>query len=115
MKVIEIFKSIDGEGIRAGYPVTFIRLGGCNLQCSYCDTSYAWKDNYTYTEMTPEEIYDKVYRMGYQRITLTGGEPLIHTGVAQLINELTSHEFEVICLLNLDIPRHKHIYRKILL
>ena len=95
MKVIEIFKSIDGEGIRAGFPVTFIRLGGCNLQCSYCDTSYAWEGDYSYDEMTPEEVYDKVYRMGCRRITLTGGEPLIHEGVTQLINKLTAHGFDV--------------------
>ena len=40
MKVVEIFKSIDGEGKRAGLPTTFIRLFGCNLNCSYCDTRY---------------------------------------------------------------------------
>ena len=41
MKVVEIFDSIDGEGIRAGAPATFIRLAGCNLRCTYCDTVYA--------------------------------------------------------------------------
>lgn len=41
MKVIEIFKSIDGEGKRAGLPTTFVRLAGCNLRCRYCDTTYA--------------------------------------------------------------------------
>ena len=95
MKVIEIFKSIDGEGIRAGFPVTFIRLGGCNLHCSYCDTEYAWNGCYKYTEMTPKEIFDKVYKMGCTRITLTGGEPLIHKDIHQLVNILVDHEFEV--------------------
>ena len=88
MKVVEIFKSIDGEGIRAGLPVTFIRLGGCNLHCSYCDTKYAWDGNYEFTDMTPEEITDKVYRMGCPRITITGGEPLIHKDIHILINLL---------------------------
>ena len=41
MKVIEIFDSIDGEGIRTGQCATFIRLAGCNLRCSYCDTVYS--------------------------------------------------------------------------
>ena len=41
MKVVEIFDSIDGEGKRTGQPCTFIRLAGCNLRCSYCDTLYA--------------------------------------------------------------------------
>lgn len=94
MRVVEIFKSIDGEGIRAGIPVTFIRLEGCNLRCSYCDTHYSY-DNANYTEMTPDEIYDTVYRMGCKRITLTGGEPLIHEDVDKLISLLTKHCFEV--------------------
>ena len=42
MKVIEIFSSIDGEGITAGYPAVFIRLAGCNLRCEYCDTKYSY-------------------------------------------------------------------------
>lgn len=94
MKVVEIFKSIDGEGIRAGFPVTFIRLEGCNLRCSYCDTHYSY-DDAKYTEMTVQEIVDVVEYMGCKRITLTGGEPLIHTDVEKLIYELTNKDFEV--------------------
>lgn len=95
MKVVEIFKSIDGEGIRAGFPVTFVRLGGCNLQCSYCDTKYAWQKNYEYTEMTWQEVYDKVYKKGCLKVTLTGGEPLIHEDVELLVIALTTSGFEV--------------------
>ncbi len=94
MKVIEIFKSIDGEGIRAGFPVTFIRLEGCNLRCSYCDTKYSY-DEAQFTEMTPQQIYDKVYRLGCKRVTLTGGEPLIHKDVNTLIELLTYGGFRV--------------------
>ena len=94
MKVIEIFKSIDGEGIRAGFPVTFIRLEGCNLRCSYCDTKYSY-DGAQFTEMTPQQIYDKVYRLGCKRVTLTGGEPLIHKDVNTLIELLTHGGFRV--------------------
>ena len=94
MKVVEIFKSIDGEGIRAGFPVTFIRLEGCNLRCSYCDTKYSY-ENANYTEMTFDEIYNKVYKLGCKRITLTGGEPLIHEDVDKLINILTFNGFQV--------------------
>lgn len=97
MKVVEIFKSIDGEGIRAGFPVTFIRLFGCNLNCSYCDSRYACEetDGTVYTEMTVDEIFNQVYKMGSQRITLTGGEPLIHTDVMELIDKLTDKNFKV--------------------
>lgn len=96
MKVVEIFKSIDGEGIRAGFPVTFIRLAGCNLNCSYCDSRYAcdWEEK-DVTEMTPEEIYKDVYKKGNRKITLTGGEPLIHEDVNILIALLTDNGFYV--------------------
>ena len=94
MKVVEIFKSIDGEGIRVGYPVTFIRLAGCNLRCNYCDTKYSY-ENEKFTEMTPQEIYKRVYKLGGRRITLTGGEPLIHKDVKVLVDLLIDKGYEV--------------------
>ena len=94
MKVVEIFKSIDGEGIRVGYPVTFIRLAGCNLRCNYCDTKYSY-ENEKFTEMTPKEIYIQVYKLGGKRITLTGGEPLIHKDVKVLVDLLIQKGYEV--------------------
>ena len=94
MKVVEIFKSIDGEGIRVGYPVTFIRLAGCNLRCNYCDTKYSYEDE-KFTEMTPQEIYIQVYKLGGRRITLTGGEPLIHKDVKVLVDLLIQKGYEV--------------------
>ena len=66
MKVIEIFDSIDGEGIRTGQCATFIRLAGCNLRCSYCDTVYSLFGEETpceYTEMTVDEILTSVLRL----------------------------------------------------
>ncbi len=109
MRVVEIFKSIDGEGVRAGFPVTFIRLEGCNLRCSYCDTKYSY-ENASYTEMTPKEIYNTVFKLGCERITLTGGEPLIHEDVDKLINLLTTHDFEVNIETNgsVDIDYYTH-------
>lgn len=97
MKIIEIFDSIDGEGIRIGQPATFIRLAGCNLRCSYCDTVYSLFGEETpceYTEMTIDEIISKV-NTSYKRITLTGGEPLIHDESRQLVNRLTEMGCEV--------------------
>ena len=94
MKVVEIFNSIEGEGIRAGFPATFIRLYGCNLRCSYCDTPYGYEGN-DYTEMTTEEIVEKVEEFHCSKITLTGGEPLIHPGFSELLFELTNKGYEV--------------------
>lgn len=87
MKVVEIFKSIDGEGKRAGLPTTFIRLYGCNLNCSYCDTRYGC-ENDNYTVMSVEEILQAVDNLHCKSITITGGEPLIHPGIQVLISRL---------------------------
>lgn len=94
MRVVEIFKSIEGEGIRAGYPVVFIRLAGCNLRCSYCDTKYSYNEK-EYPDMTVDNIVKTVFKFGCHRVTLTGGEPLIHEDVDLLIEELTEMGTEV--------------------
>lgn len=96
-KVVEIFDSIDGEGIRTGQPVSFVRLAGCNLRCSYCDTLYALfgeDEKCRYEEMTAEEILEKLNPL-YKRVTLTGGEPLIAKGVYELLEKMAEKGFEV--------------------
>lgn len=95
--VVELFDSIDGEGIRTGQAVTFIRLAGCNLRCSYCDTLYALfgeKEPCRYTQMGLEELLQKVNPV-YRRVTLTGGEPLLHPGAELLVNRLLEDGYEV--------------------
>lgn len=94
MFVNEIFTSIEGEGIRMGYPVTFIRLYGCNLNCSYCDTRYSCEGQ-DGTEMSVSEVIEKAKEAGVNRITLTGGEPLIHKNVEELVDGLVNKGFEV--------------------
>lgn len=94
MKVVEIFESIDGEGIFAGFPATFIRLYGCNLRCSYCDSEYSFSGN-NYTEMAVEDIVQKAQQYNHKHITLTGGEPLIHKDVEKLIRALAGRNFKV--------------------
>ena len=93
-KVNEIFLSIDGEGVRTGLPTVFIRLYGCNLNCSYCDTRYSC-ENKEYTLMPLMDILEQVLSYGVPRVTLTGGEPLIHEGVKDLINSLVVNDIEV--------------------
>ena len=94
IKVSEIFRSIDGEGIRTGYPVTFIRLYGCNLKCSYCDSSYATTYG-DYTLMSISDIVEHVDYFGLHRITLTGGEPLACDQCYDLVTALTDAGYEV--------------------
>lgn len=111
MMVNEIFKSIDGEGSRTGELTTFIRLAGCNLRCSYCDTCYALK-NSNGTEMSVDEIVKKAKKMDYRNITLTGGEPLIHRDVDDLISKLCENGFYVNIETNGSVPIDKYILNK---
>ena len=101
MQINEIFSSIDGEGIRTGYPVTFIRTFACNLRCTYCDTLYAVdpqtqedRDN-AFTTMTIDEIVDKCFELKNKKITFTGGEPLIQKDAPELVAKLLEQGFEV--------------------
>lgn len=89
LKVNEIFASIDGEGITAGYPTVFVRLFGCNLKCSYCDTRYSCEGS-DFQEMEVEEIVEKVMDYGLHRVTLTGGEPLLQDEAIDLVKHLTN-------------------------
>ena len=88
LKVCEIFQSINGEGTRAGQPAVFVRLAGCNLNCSYCDTKWANGPDAPCEEMTAREIHEKVSSYGIRCVTLTGGEPLLHKHVDELLSEL---------------------------
>lgn len=91
-KVVEIFKSINGEGKKSGQLTIFVRFQKCNLCCSYCDTKWANSDNTPYTLMTDEEIYNKVIESGVKNVTLTGGEPLIQYEIEDLLLRLAKNK-----------------------
>jgi 7-carboxy-7-deazaguanine synthase len=93
MKVCEIFSSIQGESSFAGIPCTFIRLTGCNLRCSYCDTPYAY---YEGQELTVDEIIRKVQRTGINLVEITGGEPLLQNEAHLLIKRLIDEGYKVL-------------------
>jgi len=93
LKVSEVFTSIEGEvtGHHQGRITTFIRMFGCNLDCSYCDTEYA-KGEGEYEEVDIKELADSVKT---PNVTITGGEPLFQKGTARLIYLLSSGEKRV--------------------
>lgn len=94
MRVVEIFGSIDGEGLRTGELATFVRLSGCNLRCSYCDTTYSFRvcDS---QEMSRADILKRVKDIGYKNVTLTGGEPLLRREAFTLVKELVEQGHQV--------------------
>jgi len=93
LKVCEIFASIQGESSYAGIPCIFVRLTGCNLRCNYCDTKYAYNQG---TELTGQEILDKVGNYGISLVEITGGEPLLQKDVFKLIRDLIDAGYKVL-------------------
>ncbi len=93
MKVCEIFSSIQGESSFAGIPCAFIRLTGCNLRCSYCDTSYAY---YEGQELTVDDVIREVQRTGINLVEITGGEPLLQNESHLLIKRLIDEGYTVL-------------------
>jgi 7-carboxy-7-deazaguanine synthase len=73
MKINEIFPAVQGEGKNAGIPTTFVRLSGCNLFCSWCDSKYHVDGQ----EYSPRDLVKKIASYGMRDITVTGGEPLL--------------------------------------
>ena len=94
-KVAEKFVSINGEGTKAGQPAVFIRLAGCDLRCSYCDTMWANSSDAPHVKMTETEIADYVKSTGITNVTLTGGEPLMAENVSVLLVALAKTGAEV--------------------
>ena len=95
MKICEIFSSIEGEGIRAGYPCTFIRSVGCNLNCAWCDSQYSWQADEHAKDMSIPEIVEECSKLQNYKVTFTGGEPLIQPEALDLIKALIAKGFEV--------------------
>lgn len=101
--VVEIFKSIEGEGKRTGYPSVFVRLAGCNLRCSYCDTAYAQQASDAVECFNEQELVDKISEYNCSRVTITGGEPLLHD-LRPLLNLLYAADYKVNIETNGAVP-----------
>ena len=90
MKIAEIFYSIQGEGMLAGMPSVFVRTSGCNLRCTWCDTPYtSWQPEGE--EQSVESIAERVAGYGAGHAVITGGEPMIAPGIADLTRRLSQH------------------------
>jgi 7-carboxy-7-deazaguanine synthase len=88
LDLAEIFYSIQGESTYAGLPCIFIRMAGCNLRCSYCDTRYAYTPRLT---LKIEQILQQIKKYSpVQLVEVTGGEPLIQEGSYALLQALVS-------------------------
>ena len=93
MRVTEIFHSIQGESTFAGQPCVFVRLTGCPLRCTWCDTEYAF---YGGSGQSIEQILAKVESYGCRLVEVTGGEPLAQPESLTLITRLCERGFDVL-------------------
>lgn len=92
LRITEIFFSLQGETRTVGLPTVFIRLTGCPLRCSYCDTDYAFQGGKWWTR---DEILKEVQQYQAHYVTVTGGEPLAQKSCHSLLADLCDAGFEV--------------------
>lgn len=92
LRITEIFYSLQGETKTIGLPTAFIRLTGCPLRCSYCDSEYAFHGGQI---MTVEAILAKVQDLGAHYVTVTGGEPLAQKASRELMQSLCDKGYQV--------------------
>jgi 7-carboxy-7-deazaguanine synthase len=94
LRVSELFYSLQGESVRAGLPCAFVRLSGCNLRCSYCDSQYTWEEQGRL--MSAAEICAWLEQYPGLLTEITGGEPLLQEAVYPLMDALLAQGRELL-------------------
>ena len=92
LRITEIFYSLQGESRSAGFPTVFVRLTGCPLRCSYCDTTYAFQGG---ERMEIDQVLQQVADYNPHYVTVTGGEPLAQNECLILLSKLCDASYEV--------------------
>src|ERR1700752_2777712 len=96
MQITEIYKSLQGESTYAGLPCVFVRLTGCNLRCTWCDSEYTFHGGH---KMTMEQVLDEVSRLnpGGGLVEITGGEPMLQEReLIPLMQELLQRQYQIL-------------------
>jgi len=93
LRVTEIFRSVQGESTHAGRPCSFVRLTGCPMRCTWCDSEYTFTGG---ERMSVEDVMRQVRAHGCRLVEVTGGEPLVQREAFELIGRLCKEGFEVL-------------------
>jgi 7-carboxy-7-deazaguanine synthase len=93
LRVTEIFRSIQGESTHAGRPCTFVRLTGCPMRCTWCDSEYTFAGG---EHISLDEVMKQVHDFGCRLVEVTGGEPLAQREGFDLIKRLCDEDYEVL-------------------
>ncbi len=92
LRISEIFHSLQGESTRVGLPTVFVRLTGCPLRCTWCDTEYAFSGG---ASMSLAEVLEQIGQFGCHTVCVTGGEPLAQKGCLDLLTALCEAGYSV--------------------
>lgn len=111
MLISEIFYSIQGEGQWTGLPNIFIRTAGCNLRCTYCDTTYAYDSG---EEIKMSQILKKIAHYPCSYITITGGEPLLQLHLNELLKKLLQKNYIICVETNGSISIKNYLNKKVM-
>ena len=103
LRICEIFDSIQGESHWAGYPCTFLRLAGCNLDCAWCDTRFA-RELESGEEWGVEALAAEARTRGLRTVEVTGGEPLLQPATPALLAALLAGGQRVLLETNGSLP-----------
>jgi len=101
LRLVEIYKSIQGESSWAGLPCTFVRLARCNLRCRWCDTAYSFRGG---EKQSIRDILGAVEALGVSLVEITGGEPLAQRECTTLCAELLAREHTVLVETSGSLP-----------
>ena len=93
LRVTEIFRSIQGESTHAGRPCTFVRLTGCPMRCTWCDSEYTFTGG---EHVSIDDVMKQVHDFGCRLVEVTGGEPLAQREAFDLIERLCDESYEVL-------------------
>ncbi len=93
LRLIEVYTSVQGESTFAGLPCTFVRVAGCNLRCTWCDSTFTFTGGQW---RTVDEVVADVDRLGIPLVELTGGEPLVHRAAVPLMQRLVDRGYQVL-------------------
>lgn len=97
MLVMEMYRSIQGEGTLMGVPTTFVRFFACNLRCSWCDTRYSWsvREGGTWRTLSPQTVVQEIEALEARHVVLTGGEPTLQKDLPELVALLKARGYHL--------------------